>query len=48
MTPLAEAIIQLRGDGGDRQVTGTRTALVTGIGGRIDHHEALVLARGAA
>ena len=48
MTPLAEAAIQLRGDGGDRQVTGARTALVTGIGGRIDHHEALVLAREAA
>jgi acetyl-CoA acetyltransferase len=48
MTPLAEAIIQLRGVGGDRQVTGAETALVTGIGGRIDHHEALVLAREAA
>jgi len=43
MTPLAEAIIQLRGTGGDRQVPGARTALVTGIGGRVDHHEALVL-----
>jgi acetyl-CoA acetyltransferase len=48
MTPLAEAIIQLRGDGGERQVAGAATALVTGIGGRIDHHEALVLAREAA
>ena len=48
MTPLAEAIIQLRGDGGDRQVAGARTALVTGLGGRIDHHEALLLAREAA
>ncbi|MDX6340931.1 MAG: hypothetical protein QOH87_1069 [Trebonia sp.] len=48
MTPLAEAVIQLRGDGGDRQVTAARTALVTGIGGRIDHHAALVLAREAA
>jgi len=48
MTPLAEAITQLRGDGGDRQVAGAQTALVTGIGGRIDHHEALVLAREAA
>jgi hypothetical protein len=26
-------------------VAGARTALVTGIGGRVDHHEALVLAR---
>jgi acetyl-CoA acetyltransferase len=48
MTPLAEALIQLRGDGGDRQVAGAETALVTGIGGRADHHEALVLAREAA
>jgi len=48
MTPLAEAIIQLRGTGSDRQVPGARTALVTGIGGRADHHEALVLAREAA
>jgi acetyl-CoA acetyltransferase len=48
MTPLAEALIQLRAAGGDRQVPGARTALVTGIGGRIDHHEALVLAREAA
>jgi acetyl-CoA acetyltransferase len=45
MTPLAEAVIQLRGAGGDRQVAGATTALVTGIGGRIDHHEALVFAR---
>jgi acetyl-CoA acetyltransferase len=48
MTPLAEAIIQLRGAGGDRQVPGAQTALVTGIGGRVDHHEALVLTRAAA
>jgi acetyl-CoA acetyltransferase len=48
MTPLAEAIIQLRGTGGDRQVPGARTALVTGIGGRVDHHEALVLSTEAA
>jgi acetyl-CoA acetyltransferase len=48
MTPLAEAIIQLRGAGGDRQVAGAGMALVTGIGGRMDHHEALVLARDAA
>jgi acetyl-CoA acetyltransferase len=48
MTPLAEAVIQLRGAGGARQVPGARTALVTGIGGRADHHEALVLTREAA
>lgn len=47
MTPLAEAIIQLRGDGGDRQVAGATTALVGGIGGRVDHHAALILERAA-
>jgi acetyl-CoA acetyltransferase len=44
ITPLAEAIIQLRGRGGDRQVAGASSALVAGIGGRIDHHACLVLA----
>jgi acetyl-CoA acetyltransferase len=48
MTPLAEAVIQLRGTGGDRQVAGAATALVTGIGGRVDHHASLVLTREAA
>jgi acetyl-CoA acetyltransferase len=43
MTPLAEAVIQLRGAGGQRQVDGARTAFVGGIGGRMDHHACLVL-----
>ncbi|WGL54075.1 thiolase family protein [Nocardioides sp. BP30] len=47
MTPLAEAVIQLRGDGGDRQVASATTALVGGIGGRLDHHAALILERAA-
>ncbi|WP_396903579.1 thiolase family protein [Mycolicibacterium phlei] len=45
MTPLAEAVIQLRGDGGARQVPDATVALVGGIGGRMDHHAALVLER---
>ena len=45
MTPLAEAVIQLRQSGGERQVPGAATALVGGIGGRMDHHAALVLER---
>ncbi|MGD9701278.1 MAG: thiolase family protein [Acidimicrobiia bacterium] len=45
MTPLAEGIIQLRGTGGDRQVCDASTALVTGLGGRIDHHAVLILDR---
>jgi acetyl-CoA acetyltransferase len=47
MTPLAEAVIQLRGAGGDRQVPDANVALVGGIGGRMDHHAALVLERAA-
>jgi len=47
MTPLAEAMIQLRDQGGDRQVAGATTALVGGIGGRIDHHAAMILERTA-
>lgn len=48
MTPLAEGIIQLRGAGGDRQVPHATTALVTGLGGRADHHAVLILDREAA
>jgi acetyl-CoA acetyltransferase len=47
MTPLTEAVIQLRGAGGERQVPGATVALVGGIGGRLDHHAALVLERAA-
>jgi thiamine pyrophosphokinase len=47
MTPLAEAVIQLRGAGGDRQVPDAAVALVGGIGGRMDHHAALILERAA-
>jgi acetyl-CoA acetyltransferase len=43
MTPLAEAVVQLRGAGGDRQVPDAATALVGGLGGRSDHHACLVL-----
>ncbi|MFJ8749021.1 thiolase family protein [Streptomyces sp. NPDC102441] len=45
MTPLVEAVTQLRGDGGKRQVPGAATALVGGIGGRLDHHAAMILER---
>lgn len=48
MTPLAEAIIQLRGAGGDRQVPAATKALVAGIGGRVDHHACLILERADA
>jgi acetyl-CoA acetyltransferase len=47
MTPLVEAVVQLRGAGGERQVPAATVALVGGIGGRVDHHAALVLERAA-
>jgi acetyl-CoA acetyltransferase len=34
-TPFTEAVTQLRGEGGERQVLGARTALVSGHGGEI-------------
>ena len=43
MTPLIEAIEQLRGGAGGRQVPDAATAFVGGIGGRMDHHACLVL-----
>lgn len=44
MTPLSEAILQVRGEGGDRQVHPHDVALVSGNGGILDHHSTLVLA----
>jgi acetyl-CoA acetyltransferase len=46
MTPLSEAIIQVRGQGGDRQVGRHDVALVSGNGGILDHHATLVLGAG--
>jgi acetyl-CoA acetyltransferase len=43
MTPLSEAIIQARGDGGDRQAAAHDIVLVSGNGGVLDHHATLVL-----
>jgi acetyl-CoA acetyltransferase/uncharacterized OB-fold protein len=42
-TPLSEAVIQARGDGGKRQSTRTDIILVSGNGGILDHHAALIL-----
>ena len=44
MTPVSEAVIQLRGDGGARQVADARVALVSGNGGILSTHSTLVLA----
>lgn len=41
-TPLAEAVIQARGEGGDRQVRND-VILATGLGGRQQYHAAAIL-----
>jgi acetyl-CoA acetyltransferase len=43
MTPLSEAIIQARGQAGERQVNKHDRVLVSGNGGILDHHSTLVL-----
>ncbi|MEU1209394.1 thiolase family protein [Nocardia sp. NPDC005825] len=43
MTPLSEAIIQARGQAGERQVGTHDVVLVSGNGGILDHHSTLVL-----
>jgi acetyl-CoA acetyltransferase len=45
MTPVSEAVIQLRGDGGARQVARHDTALVSGNGGLLSTHSTLILGR---
>ena len=45
MTPVSEAVIQLRGEGGDRQVPRHDLALVSGNGGVLSTHSTLVLSR---
>jgi acetyl-CoA acetyltransferase len=43
MTPLSEAVIQARGQAGERQVENHELVLVSGNGGILDHHSTLVL-----
>jgi acetyl-CoA acetyltransferase len=43
MTPLSEAVIQARGDGGRRQVAKNDVILVSGNGGILDHHSTLIV-----
>jgi acetyl-CoA acetyltransferase len=45
MTPVSEAVIQLRGEGGARQVPRHDVALVSGNGGVLSTHSTLVLSR---
>ncbi|MCW2943463.1 MAG: hypothetical protein JWR24_180 [Actinoallomurus sp.] len=43
MTPLSEAVIQARGQGGERQVARNDVTLVSGNGGILDHHSTLIV-----
>lgn len=43
MTPLSEAVIQLQGNGGERQLADPRYILVTGNGGVLSYHGCLIL-----
>ena len=43
MTPLSEAVVQARGQGGERQVPKHDLVLVSGNGGVLDFHSTLVL-----
>jgi len=45
MTPVSEAVIQVRGEGGKRQVDKHDVALVSGNGGVLSTHSTLILAR---
>jgi acetyl-CoA acetyltransferase len=48
MTPISEAVIQARGDGGERQVARNSRIAVSGNGGIFNHHATLVLSPHAA
>jgi acetyl-CoA acetyltransferase len=43
MTPLSEAVVQARGQGGERQVPKKDVVLVSGNGGILDHHSTLIV-----
>ena len=45
MTPVSEAVIQVRGEGGERQVAKHDLALVSGNGGVLSTHSTLLLSR---
>jgi acetyl-CoA acetyltransferase len=47
-TPLSEAVIQIRGAGGARQVDKNDLALVSGNGGVLEYHSTLILGREAS
>jgi len=44
MTPISEAVIQIRGEGGQRQLPKHDLGLVSGNGGILSTHSSLVVA----
>ncbi|HYC21596.1 MAG TPA: thiolase family protein [Candidatus Bathyarchaeia archaeon] len=48
MTPISEAVIQIRGQGGDRQVKKHDCGLVSGNGGVLSTHSTLIVSRHAS
>ena len=48
MTPVSEAVIQARGDGGERQVDRADLVAVSGNGGIFNYHATLVLSPAAS
>ncbi len=48
MTPLHEAVTQVRGQAGQRQLAAHDTAIVSGNGGILEHHSTLILTSEAA
>ena len=48
MTPIAEGVVQIRGDGGERQVARHDVGLVSGNGGILSTHSTLILGRSAS
>jgi len=44
MTPVSEGVMQIRGDGGARQIPDAKVALVSGNGGILSTHSTLILA----
>ncbi len=45
MTPISEAVVQIRGEGGERQVARNEIGLVSGNGGILSTHSTLVVGR---
>jgi hypothetical protein len=47
-TPLSEAVVQVRGQGGERQVPRNDYVLVSANGGILNYHATIILSRHAS